>query len=398
MLNYSSAVSWSVFLFSITIVIISLISVAFPALLVMDSQNTKVGLPDPFETGVLFPALITANIIIFSLTFLYFIKKLPNIIVRAIDFVFAFELSKKVTLVSTVTILIIYISISAPELGSEDRWLDYPGIKDKVENWTITDFGTTVDAHINYLFLKLSMMIFGSYNLIPFLSSIGVIITTFFITKQISGKRFAGVVSMVIVLQSQLFLLYDSSATYASFWVVLYLFSLYLISKRIAIASVAPYILSIFAKALTVLFLPMSIFYVYRAEIAKMNKTYTILAYAIIAIGGIVASAAMGINLAGTPVEFTSLGFWQGFASFAFQLRFDALVIIFLLPLIVGLFMVSRKGIKQADSIMVLIAGMLLSAPLLTGFTDQTNQPYRFLPLVVFFAMGVGVLLSKRQT
>jgi len=40
---------------------------------------------------------------------------------------------------------------------------------------------------------------------------------------------------------------------------------------------------------------------------------------------------------------------------------------------------------------------MLLIAPLLTGFTDQTSQPYRFVPFVVFFAIGVGVLLSKRS-
>ena len=47
---------------------------------------------------------------------------------------------------------------------------------------------------------------------------------------------------------------------------------------------------------------------------------------------------------------------------------------------------------------MVLIGGMLLIAPFLTGFSDQTNQPYRFVPLVTFFAIGVGVLLSKRAS
>ncbi|MDH3192285.1 MAG: hypothetical protein OEM18_06340, partial [Nitrosopumilus sp.] len=75
----------------------------------------------------------------------------------------------------------------------------------------------------------------------------------------------------------------------------------------------------------------------------------------------------------------------------------DGLVILFMIPLIVGLFLLSKSGVKNAESIMVLIAGMLLIAPILTGFTNQTNQPYRFVPLIVFFAMGVGVLLSKRQ-
>jgi len=40
---------------------------------------------------------------------------------------------------------------------------------------------------------------------------------------------------------------------------------------------------------------------------------------------------------------------------------------------------------------------MLLISPILTGFTEFTNQPYRWVPLVVFFAVGIGILLSKRQ-
>jgi len=47
---------------------------------------------------------------------------------------------------------------------------------------------------------------------------------------------------------------------------------------------------------------------------------------------------------------------------------------------------------------MVMMGGMLLIAPFLTGFSDQTNQPYRFVPFVTFFAVGVGILLSKTKS
>ena len=87
----------------------------------------------------------------------------------------------------------------------------------------------------------------------------------------------------------------------------------------------------------------------------------------------------------------------MGFVSFANQLRFDGLIMLFMIPLIVGLFLVSKNGVKHGESIMVLISGILLIAPILTGFTNQTNQPYRFVHLVVFFAVGVGVLLSDRS-
>jgi len=46
---------------------------------------------------------------------------------------------------------------------------------------------------------------------------------------------------------------------------------------------------------------------------------------------------------------------------------------------------------------MVLISRILFTATLLSGFIELTNQPYHFVPLVVFFAVGVGVLLSKRK-
>ena len=73
-------------------------------------------------------------------------------------------------------------------------------------------------------------------------------------------------------------------------------------------------------------------------------------------------------------------------------------MLLFILPLIVGLFFKSRHGFREADSITFLILGMLLSAILLPAFSDAINAPYRFIPLVIFFAMGVGMLLSKKVT
>ena len=64
----------------------------------------------------------------------------------------------------------------------------------------------------------------------------------------------------------------------------------------------------------------------------------------------------------------------------------------------VGLFIATRKGIRHADSIMFLILGMLLMPPLLDALSFSINVPYRFIPLIVFFAIGTGLLLSKKVT
>ncbi len=96
--------------------------------------------------------------------------------------------------------------------------------------------------------------------------------------------------------------------------------------------------------------------------------------------------------------EFDWHGFWSGFTAFSYEFRFDGLIILFLLPLTVGLFMASKNGIKNADSILVLILGMLLLSAIIPAFTHFMNNPYRFVPFVVIFAMGVGTLLSKIET
>ena len=73
----------------------------------------------------------------------------------------------------------------------------------------------------------------------------------------------------------------------------------------------------------------------------------------------------------------------------------EGLVIRFVVPRVFGRCMVSKRS-RYANSIMSMIAGMLVMVPLISGLTEITNQPYRFVPLIFFFAIGVGTLLSKR--
>ena len=69
-----------------------------------------------------------------------------------------------------------------------------------------------------------------------------------------------------------------------------------------------------------------------------------------------------------------------------------------ILPLTVMLFFKSRNGLKQADSIMILIAGSILAGPLISLITDfYFILPYRFIPFIVFMAIGIGLLFSKKD-
>lgn len=393
----SNLIAWIVFLFCISIVLISFVSVIFPAL-ILASDTVKIPginpvVPNPFEPGVWSGGVIITSIIIFGLTFLYFKNKLPHSLSSIFKKIFSFEISKKYSFVVLLILLIIYTAASAGELGKEETLQDYQGVKDRLDNWS-PDQIKSFEPHVKYFFLKSSMILFGSYKVIPLLVSIALLITTYFLTKKITNKRFAGIISVVILMQSSVFLTYDTSVSYDNLWVLFYLVSLYTVYKFWPLSPVS-YLLSILSKALTAAFLPMSVYFILRSSISKRQKILTAgITIAIILAGGI---AAVGNETSGTQEEFSSKEFWMGFVSFANQLRFDGLIMLFMIPLIVGLFLVSKNGVKHGESIMVLISGILLIAPILTGFTNQTNQPYRFVPLVVFFAVGVGVLLSDRS-
>jgi len=157
---------------------------------------------------------------------------------------------------------------------------------------------------------------------------------------------------------------------------------------------------SLFSKFLGSVFLPMTLFVTYRAEIPKKRKFYVLISYValcIILIGGILyLGADIGGGVTTGHLVFDWSEFWNGFTTWAFQLRFETLFLLFILPLVVGLFLKSRDGFLQADSIIILISGVILAMPLLAAITYFNLHPYRYVPLVVFFAIGVGTLFANK--
>jgi len=402
--GHKNITSWIIFLSTLCVVLLSLTSVIFPALILSNSQEVKdlesIGIskivPNPFEPGVWTAVLIVSNSIIFGMYYIHVKGILPEFLIKFFQKIFRFELSKKVSLIIIIVILGIYTMSSTNELFSVEDWEDYKGVKYKVENQPIEQSLRTFDVPLKFFLLSASEALFDNIRVIPFLASIALLLTTYFVTAKISNKRFAGVIALVIVIQSNLFLTYDSSATYENFWSLFYLLSLYFMYRFWPLSPIS-YIMSTLSKPLTLVFLPLSVFFILKANLNKKKKILILSAYLLVVLISLAFVAGLGINISSRGEGFDSKEFWMGFTSFAYQLRGDGLIIVFLLPLVFGLFIASRNGIKNTESVMILIFGMLLTAPILTGFTTETNQPYRFVPLVLFFAMGVGVLLSKRQ-
>ena len=395
-------------LFSITISGISLISVIFPALIsetISISDLEKLGISqheeDPYQTGPLAGVLILINGIVFVT---YVLKnRVPKKISIPFKKIVSFQISKKVTILTIIVILSIYIVATIPEFEKNEEFEDFITMERRL-NESIRDNRFTVEdaisgnqnyslaePHVKYSLLLISEKVLGDFRIIAFLVSISLLILTYLVTEAITKNKFAGLVSLLLVIQSNIFLSFDTSAVYSNFWILFYLLSLYVVIKM-WFATPVLFVISIFCKMIVGIFAPMSIFFIFNSEIPKNQKLFlSSIIVILLVIGGIVF---LGTQESEKLTSFKIDRFWEGFASFAFQMRLDYITILFLVPLIFGLFLSSKK-FKHANSISILITGVLLSGPILAGMTDQTNQPYRFIPVIVFFAIGTGMLLPR---
>ena len=400
----SRIVTYAVFLFTITIIGISLISMSFPALIITSTYDFPLEI-NALETSPWLSPIIISSVILISVGFLYLKKRLPSVIYRSIEYILNFEILKKVAIIIGIIILSIYIGISVPELliDESDQWADYIVLETALEIWPSTDSLSVYIKEQNTRYVRMALLdfsqdFFQNIKILPFAASTLTVIFTALIAIQISKKRLAGIIAMIILLQSITFTDFDTIAVYENFWVLFYLISIYSINKRWWHASSITFLLSIFTKAFTATYFWMNIFFIYRSEIPKKSKLILFGSYAV------VISLMYWIFESGRSIIYDDIirydfdSFLDGFTGWGNSMQLDPLIVLCLLPLTVGLFIKSLNGLKQADSILLIIAGSILAGPLISFITDfYFILPYRFIPFVVFVAIGVGIIFSKKS-
>jgi len=396
----ASRLSIGVFIFSLIIVLINLIFLIFPSLFpTLSGSGVDV---NPFEAGAWAMWVIPINLFLLGFGILFYKKILPKKIRNALNFILNFEVSRTVTIFVMVVIVFGYIGYVLDDIDNNEQelWGDFHRVEKTVQEWPFGRVSPELDIlHVKNFLLKVSLEVFDNIKIVPVLASISLLIVTYYFTVQITKKRFAGLVAATLVFQSHNFLQFDTIATYSNFWTLFYLVSLYVIHKKWYFSPIS-YIAAVFSKPLAAVYLPMTLFFTYRAEIPRRKKIKIAVSYVIIAGVATAAIFLMNIDVGGGittgGLEFDYFEFWNGFTTWSFQLRFESLVLIFILPLTVGLFMTSRRGFPQADSILIILVGIILAMPLLAAISGFNLHVYRNVPVSVFFAIGVGTLFSQK--
>ena len=399
----SKSITYAVFLFSIGIIGISVISVIFPALIISQTYEFPLDL-NPFEISPWALPIISTAIALFVFGFLHYKKKLPSSLSNGINFILNLEISRKISIILGLSILVIYIGFSIPELfiDESEQWPDFLVLEEALNIWPSTDHLSVYvkeqnTRYVRMILLDFSQEFFQNIKLLPFVASIFTIVLTALITIQISKKRLAGIIAMLVLLSSVTFTDFDTIAVYENFWVLFYLISLYSINKRWWHSSPINFILSIFSKAFIATYFWMNFFYIYRATIPTKTKLFLFGSY------GIILGITYWIFENGRSIIYDDIirydfnAFLDGFTGWGNSLQLDPVALLLILPLTVMLFFKSRNGLKQADSILILLAGSILAGPLISFVTDfYFILPYRFIPFIIFMSIGVGLLFSKK--
>ena len=389
-------------IFSIIVVGISLVSVIFPALItanfgIQESESNQ------FEIGSNTITFLIGNLLLIGFGVLYFKKKLPAIIQKSLENFLNKNISNKITIILLFVILIPYVILTIPELflDETEQTGDYKIFLAAKEIFPFGQMNSIEaveqnDRYVRMILLLTSLEILGNVKIIPFLGSIALLLTTYVFTKQVTNNRLAGIIAMLVLIQSYTFLKYDSFAMYENFWVLFYVLSLYAIYKKWQLSSVS-YILSIFTKTFTAIFLPLSLVYVYYAKIKLKTKILLVISYAAM-FGVVITVWYLDSSVYSSIIRFDIEQLFIGFTKLSYQLRFDLLLLTALFPLTIALIIKAKKGISIATPILFLIAGSLVAGPIIEIFSGfYVTLPYRFVPTIVFFAIGVGILFNKKS-
>ena len=403
---FSNVLSYLVFLSTISIVIISLFAIIFPGFFISIYFPYNVEIV-PFEPSIWLIPVSSFSFVFLVLGFVYYKRKLPVQVYKCIQFILNFEISKRITVILGIIIFVFYIGFSVNELSinEEGQFPDYGILKTALQIWPSTESDDIYvqeqnSRYVRMLLLGTSLEIFQNIKILPFVASISLLIVTFFLTYQISHKRFSGIVALLIILQSHTFLFFDTVAVFENFWILFFLISLYLINRKWQLSPIL-YLLALFSKAFIFVFFLSTIFYIYRARISSRKKIWAMCSY-----GGVILIIltvfSFGDSVYSDIINISDSEFFLALNTLGYTLRYDVFIILSLLPVTIGLFFTSRRGFLQADSILILILTSLLAGPfisMLTGFYLQQVLilPYRLLPLIVFVAIGIGVFLSKKN-
>lgn len=305
-----------------------------------------------------------------------------------------FDLSRKTAYALVIIILFGYMMGAGYELLWNVDYLDYNRQKLAVEAWSPEKILQSNSLHVRYALDKLSIEVFDSPKVVPFAASVALLITVFFFAKDISGRYIGGVLALAVLSSNNLFKFFDTSGVYENYWVLFYVLSLYVLGNRWQLSPVF-FILSVFSKPLTLAFLPTTFLWIYYSSLSSAKKVILAVTYVVPILAFYLSSVYL--DYITTKAQFVLPLFIDGLTSWWYYIVAD-----WWMPAAVPAMMMLMLALAAKRTPWALLCGVGLVNMALSGIVqgfayDVENEPYRYIPLVTFFALSIGVFFRIKR-
>lgn len=255
---------------------------------------------------------------------------------------------------------------------------------------------------VTFELLYYSKVIFDDYRIIPFISSGFVLILTYLITQKLTNRYYTGIIAVLFVLHSPIFYKYDLTMTYPNFWVSFFLASIYFSLNAWALSPLMV-ALGMPSKIINILNFPATVIFGALADSDNKTKTITVhLSILAILVSGLFATKFVyppiwnkvySVFLSQfnfQPMEFVWwLGMW------AVELFTDKITLFMVYIMLMSLFLLRKQKVKNSSALLAMIIIIILQPAFISGFTEYTNEDYRFLHLVCFVGISLGFVVSN---
>lgn len=274
-----------------------------------------------------------------------------------------------------VLIIGIYAFSAVPDVFEWYDFSDTITVKQRINDLKLDSF----DVYLKYILLKPGVDI-GLPKLIPFFESIILLMVVYFLAVKISGMKFAGLLAVVIVVTSRLFSFYDTSLPYDNSWIIFLLLAIYYEKSKF---SPVFFVASIFCKPLTVLYIPSMIFLKLRDK--KLGIPFIII--------GLVSL----IGISSYYDYFSMTEFLEGMYDNIYWFYADPYLLVMIPVVSVALVIARKYGYKNTMMPLAFMINSIFMSGIVEGFTGMYNQGYRYIPMVIFLALGVSVFFQSKK-
>lgn len=225
---------------------------------------------------------------------------------------------------------------------------------------------------------------FDSPKLIPLLFNIGVMPLVYVIGSRMTGNRLVGLIALVAFVYNPLYSDWKTNGTYDQTWSFLLLLSVALMyHTRFSVLAFAG---SMFAKTLSLMYLPAWIYTNYKIRKSKVEAGI-ILFYLVIAVW----SASAYVNLYGSHIEFHPER-WEDAVYRNISVLWQVIPFLALFVVLNRNF-IPKDKVPNLGVVALWIGVILLQNPIIYLFTTQDTYSYRYVPLAAFMGIFIGMTL-----